>query len=500
MRSQLDSGRRSGGGPLRLILVVAVLAAGALAALAWLRTGTPHATLEAARPGIGRAGTKVTIHLSEPSRGLAGARVELVQGDETTVLEERTYPGPRPFWAFWGPRATDDTFDVTAGPQTVDDLREGDATVRVVAERAGSLLRSPAPVSEELVLPVDLRPPLVTVLSHQHYVAQGGSGVVVYRVDASALADGGRDGVRVTLTPDRAPDRTPDRAEGADGDETAAPTVRFFPGYPLPGGDAGERFALFAAPHDLEDPAGLRLVAADPLGNESEVAFVDQWFPRPPHRDTIRLSESFMAKVVPEIMDQTPGLEDRGSLLDNYLEINGALRAEDADELRALSERSTPELLWHRPFLPLPGGQVMSQFADRRTYVFDGKPVDHQTHLGFDLASTRHDEVPAANDGIVLLARYFGIYGNTVVLDHGYGLMSLCSHLSSIAVEEGQHVERGQTLGLTGSTGLAGGDHLHFTMMIDGEPVTPVEWWDGSWIRDRIAAKLGDAFAPPKQP
>ena len=207
-----------------------------------------------------------------------------------------------------------------------------------------------------------------------------------------------------------------------------------------------------------------------------------------------------MAKVVPEIMDQTPELEDRGSLLDNYLEINGELRARNAAELRELSKRSTDEILWHRPFLQLPGGQVMSSFADRRTYVFEGQPVDHQTHLGFDLASTRHDEVPAANDGIVLLARYFGIYGNTVVLDHGYGLMSLCSHLSSIAVQEGQRVERGQLLGHTGATGLAGGDHLHFTMMVDGEPVTPVEWWDASWIRDRVASKLGDAFAFEARP
>ena len=492
MRSQLDSGRRSGGGPLRLFIVVAVVIVIAFAALAWFRTGEPRVTIEAARPGIGRAGTAVTVHLSEPSRGLAGARVELVQEGETTVLDERSYPGPRPVWAFWGPRATEDTFEVTVGPKTVDGLREGDAVVRVVAERAGSPIRSPDPVAEELALPVDLRPPLVTVLSRQHYVAQGGSGVVVYRVDASALADGGRDGVRVTFSPESSDD-----GESGDGAET---TVRFFPGHALPGGDAGERFALFAAPHDLSDPSGLRLVAVDALGNEAEVAFVDQWFPRPPHEDTIRLTEDFMAKVVPEIMDQTPGLDDRGSLLDNYLEVNGELRATNAAELRDLAGRSAPEFLWHRPFLQLPGGQVMSSFADRRTYVFEGRPVDHQTHLGFDLASTRHDEVPAANDGIVLLARYFGIYGNTVVLDHGYGLMSLCSHLSSIAVQEGQRVERGQILGHTGATGLAGGDHLHFTMMVDGEPVTPVEWWDASWIRDRVASKLGDAFTFEARP
>jgi len=487
MRTQLDTGRRSRGGPLRPLVFLAVLLVAALVALAWFRTGAPRIEIQPSRPGIGRAGTAVTVQVHGPSRGLADVRVELVQDDRTTEVDKRSYPGPRPFWAFWGPRTLADSFQVVLGPQTVEGLREGEATVRVVAERPGSLLHRPAPVVAEQTLPVKLRPPLVTVLSQQHYVAQGGSGVVVYRVGKSALAEGGRDGVRVTLGKENAGQEV-----GADAE---APTTRFFPGHALPGGDPGERFALFAAPHDLEDPAGLRLVASDALGNEAQVAFVDQWFPRPPHQDTIRLSESFMAKVVPEIMDQTPSLEDRGSLLDNYLEINGALRAKNAAALRELAQRSAEEFLWHRPFLPLPGGEVMSSFADRRTYVFDGKPVDHQTHLGFDLASTRHAAVPAANDGVVLLARYFGIYGNTVVLDHGYGLMSLCSHLSSIAVEEGQRVERGQILGHTGATGLAGGDHLHFTMMIDGEPVTPVEWWDGSWIRDRVASKLGDAFA-----
>lgn len=473
MQSKLDAhGRRAPRRSVRRLLFVVIVVVAALGALAWIRVGEPRAELTADRTGVGRPGTTVTVRLTEPSRGLAGARIEVVQDGSTTVLDERTHGAPRPFWAFWGPRTVEDEAEVVVGPETVPGLREGEATVRVVAERAGTPLHRGAPVVEELTLPVRLRPPLLTVLSRQHYVGQGGSGVVSYRVGEAALAEGGRDGVRIRM----------------------GEVTRFFPGYPLPGGEAGERFVLFAAPHDLADPSGIRLVAADDLGNEAETAFVDQWFPHPPRQDTIRLSEEFMAKVVPEIMAQVPELDDRGDLLQNYLQINGELRAQNAQRLRDLAESSQPRFLWQRGFLPLPGGQVMSSFADRRTYTFEGRAVDHQTHLGFDLASTRHAEVPAANDGEVLLARYFGIYGNTVVLDHGYGLMSLYSHLSSIAVEEGQGVTRGQELGRTGATGLAGGDHLHFTMMIRGEAVTPVEWWDASWIRDRLASKLGGGF------
>ena len=134
--------------------------------------------------------------------------------------------------------------------------------------------------------------------------------------------------------------------------------------------------------------------------------------------------------------------------------------------------------------------KVMSAFADRRTYVYGGREVDQQTHLGFDLAAVAHTPVLAANRGVVRLARYFGIYGNAVVVDHGLGLMTLSAHLSAIDVKEGQSVERGEPLGRTGATGLAGGDHLHFTTLVRGLPVNPIEWWDDHWIRDRITSKL----------
>ena len=136
----------------------------------------------------------------------------------------------------------------------------------------------------------------------------------------------------------------------------------------------------------------------------------------------------------------------------------------------------------------------MSSFADRRSYVYGGREVDTQTHLGFDLASVARADVPAANDGVVVLAKYLGIYGNAVVVDHGYGLMSLYAHLSSISTEVGASVRRGEPLGRSGATGLAGGDHLHFSFLLQGLPVRPAEWWDSHWIEDRLKRKLGAAL------
>jgi murein DD-endopeptidase MepM/ murein hydrolase activator NlpD len=102
--------------------------------------------------------------------------------------------------------------------------------------------------------------------------------------------------------------------------------------------------------------------------------------------------------------------------------------------------------------------------------------------------------VQSDNDGRVVLARYFGVFGNCVVVDHGYGLQSLYAHLSTMSVKQGDQVKRGQELGRTGATGLAGGDHLHFTTVLHGLPVTPVEWWDDHWIQDRLKLKLGAAL------
>ena len=169
--------------------------------------------------------------------------------------------------------------------------------------------------------------------------------------------------------------------------------------------------------------------------------------------------------------------------------INSTLRQLDANKLVALSQRTASHFLWKDAFIRLPS-KTEAGFADYRTYIYGGQPVDHQTHLGFDLAGSEHMPVRAPNDGVIVFAGFLGIYGNAVVIDHGCGIQSLYGHLSSIAVKEGDPVKRDQEFGRSGQTGLAAGDHLHFTMLLDGIPVNPVEWWDPHWIHDRIQAKL----------
>jgi len=446
----------------RLLIFVGIVAV-IFAGLAAFRSGPPpKVTIASEIPGIGKR-TPVTVKVEEPRRGLAGFRVELVQGDRVEVLAEHHFL-PLEAWEFWGQRQASDELTVDVGSETVKGLREGEASIRVVARRAGALLRRPDPVVETLTLPVRLKPPTLEVVSHNTYVDQGGCEAVVYRVGPTAVRDGVEAG------------------------------KWWFPGFPLPGGDAQERFALFAVPYDVSQPTGIRLVASDDVRNESRASFIDRFRERPFKTDTIALSDDFIERVVPAILDQSPELSSSGDALKDFLTVNGDLRRRNAATLVELAQRSKPEFLWRQPFLPMRNAQVMSAFADRRTYVYDGRAVDQQDHLGFDLASTARAEIQAANDGVVMLARYFGIYGNTVVLDHGYGLLTLYGHLSTIDVEEGQSVARGDAVGRSGATGLAGGDHLHFTILLQGLPVNPAEWWDEHWIKDRLDLKLAAAL------
>jgi murein DD-endopeptidase MepM/ murein hydrolase activator NlpD len=452
---------------MKTVWRILALAVGGLALLVALvltfRVGAvPALDIQPELPAIGRR-TPVVVTATTAGRGLTNLRFEVVQEERTYVIEERSYR-PQPVWAFWAERTERDELRADVGRETVPELRQGEAVLRVTAGRAPTWLIRPDPVVREMLLPVRLVPPELAVVSIQNYATQGGAGVVVYRVGDSSV----RDGVQA-------------------GDW-------YFPGTLLPGGGAGDRFCLFGVPWDVADGSEIRLTAEDDVANRADVAFVERFFPKPPARDRIGLSDGFMSRVIPEIMRRTPDLPDRGGLLENYLQVNGELRRRNADELVELARGSAPEFLWSEPFISLPNAQVMSSFADRRTYLHAGRPVDEQTHLGYDLASVARAPVPAANRGVVVMARYFGIYGNAVVLDHGHGLMSLYAHLSSFQVVEGQQVERGAVLGRTGATGLAGGDHLHYTTLVRGLPVNPTQWWDGSWIRDRVARKLGPAL------
>ncbi len=459
MKSQRRRGR------FRLVALVGVVVV--IAVVWWLRGAValapaPSIELHTDRPAIGNA-TKVAATFREPERGLGAIKLELIQGDKSVVLGQQSFARASTFALRRGTIQTDSTLEAVVGRGKPEWLREGEAVLRASADRLGGTFRSALPTVVEQKVTVRLRPPQLSILSSQHYVRQGGSGIVLLRAGDSAS----RSGVRV-----------------AD---------REFVSFPRLGGVAGERFALFGVPWNVSDPAQLKVFAEDDAGNRVELSFVTIFKPYPPKHDTIQITDSFLESAVPAISSASPGFDASGTLLDQYLRINGAMRKEDLAKIATLAGNSEPRLLWSGPFLQMANSQRRAGYAEQRSYEYNGKSIDRQTHLGLDLASTANAPVPAPNAGKVVLAEFFGIYGNAVIIDHGFGLFSLSGHLSSIAVKAGDIVTKGQTVGKTGATGLAGGDHLHLEMFVAGTSVDPVEWLDAHWIDDNVLLRLGAA-------
>ena len=359
------------------------------------------------------------------------------------------------------------------GPSTVPGLRSGPAKLLVTASRPVifGLRHNPATVARDV--DVRLERPRVSVVSTHHYVNLGGTEAIVYRVSPADVTSG------VVV-----------------GDLE-------YPGFPASGArvagvppiaDPGLRIAFFALRWDQQLDTPMRLFARDEAGNSAQADFERRTFPKAQKQSRITLDDRFLSRVIPAILAGTTEIKPEGSLIEQFVAVNGDLRRRNATRIASFAARTSPELLWNgQVFHPYTNSSAEAAFADHRTYIYGGKDVDRQVHLGFDLASYANTPIVAANRGVVLFAAELGIYGNAVVIDHGMGVQSLYGHLSSIAVEPGATVEKGQEIGRSGMTGMAGGDHLHFTMLVNGQMVTPVEWWDAHWIEDRIVRKLRDA-------
>jgi murein DD-endopeptidase MepM/ murein hydrolase activator NlpD len=364
------------------------------------------------------------------------------------------------------------------GKQSVPELQAGPARIRVTATRPSFLKLRQLTGTATKDFQVRLEPPRIAVLSTHHYINHGGSEMVVYRATPADVASGVRVGnIEYAGFP----------AAGAGVTGTTPET----------------KLAFFALLHDQELRTPIAAFARDEAGNEAKASFIDNTFEKPFKKSRIPLDDKFIDRVVPEIIEHAPELKMTApaagtpDMLEAFLRINGELRKLNAGQIAAFAAKTSPTRFWTQPFVQLGGSQVEASFADHRTYVYHGKDVDQQTHLGFDLAVTARVPVVAANDAVVMNASWLGIYGNCVILDHGMGIQSLYGHLSSFDVGVGDKVTRGQTIGRSGMTGLAGGDHLHFTMLVGGQMVNPVDWWDPHWIADRVERKLKEASVAP---
>jgi hypothetical protein len=428
-------------------LIVLLLAAGA-AYYAYTR-------LERQPPEIGTLTSAAFVgreyhhefRVTDDGSGVRHVHISLESAGKTYELADQDYPGN----VFTGAElALQRDVEVVVKPK---EMGLADGRARLIAE-ASDWAWVPNTSTVEIELAIDMTPPRASLLTGLTYVRRGGSELAAYTVEN----DVEKSGVQVADT--------------------------FFPGFVDPG-DPKRHVAFYAIPTDAPEGVKPSLVASDRAGNEAKIALVTSLLERTFPADTIPLTDDFMKEKVAELLTNWTG-----SPLDGYLKINREMRKENDAQLVELCKKSSVDRIWSGPFLQMPNTHAGAKFAERRSYVYDGKVVDTQTHMGYDLASTSHADVPAANDGVVVFAGPLGIYGNAVVVDHGLGLFSLYGHLSEISAKNHSPVAKGESLGKTGTTGLAGGDHLHFAMLLDGVFVDPLEWFDKKWIDDHIEGKL----------
>jgi murein DD-endopeptidase MepM/ murein hydrolase activator NlpD len=362
------------------------------------------------------------------------------------------------------------TVSGTVGKSSQPALANGPARLTVTARREVFFGLRQASTTQTQDVEVRLDPPRVAVVSTHHFINHGGAEFVILRA-------------------------TPEDVEA--GILVGDARYPFYPGSAVGLSDPALRVGFFALRHDQDLSTRISAYARDAAGNEATGAIGHKPFVKKFLQSRIPIDQPFLDRVVPAIASNTPDLKvDTGSpdgLLKGFLEINGNLRKKNNEAITALAAKTQPRMLWDGAFAPMGNAQVESRFADRRTYFFADKEIDKQVHLGFDLASLQRAPVLASNAGVVVHADFLGIYGNCVIIDHGLGVQTLYAHLSTMNVKEGDAVTKGQEIGRTGATGLAGGDHLHFTTMLQGTPVNPVEWWDAHWMQDRVLRKIKEA-------
>ena len=337
-----------------------------VAVLVWLAVGRldfddPTVTLKTPVEVVG-AKTGLTIEAGDLSSGLKEVKVTFSQGDQSKVVLERTFPPGG------GPGETVEV-PVILEPKALG-FKEGKATLTVEARDRSwrNLFRGRmATLNQEVV--IDLVPVTLTFQAVSHLLHAGGTGTICYRLNKEVKESGVLVG------------------------------NRFYQGFPNPKGTKGEYVVLFPVPQ--EGPAAFRveLVARPSLGNEIKQAVSLHAKPRRWRHDSINLSDGFLRKVATASRWPTPTTSWGPTWRST-----GICGEQNHELFQKISAHSTPQPLWSGAFQRF-FGKPMARFGDRRTYLYQGKAVDQQTHLGEDLASLVNSPVYAGNNGVVVLRR-----------------------------------------------------------------------------------------------
>ncbi len=390
------------------------------------------------------------IEVLDSGKGLKNVTVLLAGDHGESILVNKNYPEG----------VKGDKITIKLDPKILG-IKGGAAELKVSAEDRSRLkIFSGNTTTVNKKVNLDLVPPKLDVISTEHYINHGGSGFVVYKSSPDTVKSG-------VLIADY-----------------------YFPGYKGHFTDEDVYLAFFAYPHDVQADENIKIFAQDQAGNQKNTGLFYRLRDVKYRKSDINISEKFVENVMIPISEEN---NSGASHKEIFLKVNNELRKKNNAKIKEMGSNSKDEMMWQGAFHQLSNSKVEANFADERTYFLNEEPIDKQYHLGYDLAVTKRYPIEAANSGVIVYADDLGIYGNTVMIDHGMGILTLYGHMSSIDVAVGDTVQSNEIIGRTGQTGLASGDHLHYGIYINGVAVRPIEWWDEKWIKDNVVNKINEA-------
>ena len=441
--------------PFFLVLLLIIVGAGGYIFITYFEGEKPQIASSSFPEYIGN-NTPLNFTASDHKSGLRSIKITAIQNGKEKVIFSKEFPRQGKNGIIG---TNQEKINVVLNATALH-LKEGKAALRVeVTDYSfrGLLKGNRTILSRDIT--IDTKPPRIAILHSEKYIKPGGAGIVIYRVD-----DQIKHGVMLN--------------------------DNYHPGFPLTDGSDSKYIAYIALPYTANEITQSVIIAEDGAGNRTVKPFAPVLQKANQKKDRINVGDSFLSRKIPEFEVHYPEME--GALVQKYLYANRNVRNENNQKIHDLCMNPEQTRLWSGKFIRM-AGSSKAGFADHRTYYYNGEAIDKQVHLGMDIASTPHVPIKAAGAGKVIYADYLGIYGNMVMLDHGQGVVSLYSHLSQINVALGDRLCKGEILGNSGKSGMAGGDHLHFSMLVNGIFVTPREWWDQHWIDVTIEGPLADA-------
>lgn len=344
--------------------------------------------------------------------------------------------------------------------------KEGSLRIEAFDTSSWNFFKGNQSVSNSKII-IDKKSPVANVITNSYLLRQGGSGIIIVEILDENLKD-----YYVSFNDEELFELFPFQKKN------------FY-------------MSIITWPIDIKEFKRVNVVAIDLAGNKTEtkVPFYIKSFKE--KIDDIKISDEFVNSVSKHVLENS-NMNVPSSIVETFVKTNKELREKNLQTIKEVVKKNLPNAADNpfdlKPFIRLPNAATFAQFGERRHYFYNEQKIDEAWHLGMDWASVKRADVLISNPGKVIFKDYLGIYGDTVIVDHGYGLGTLYAHTSSIRVNVDDNVVAGQHIANTGSTGAVFGDHLHFGVLVQGIEVNPNEWLDFTWMKTNVTKTINDAM------